>query len=540
MTIRVLLCYNFWWIQDINTACGKETNFMKLTLDILLYFIRSLHPEIICRTMNQHLFVGVKAFLPNVELTAQCLYIADLKELLKNRELLTEELTFLAAGDSDIPKEELKELPCTLILVDSCYEVLFLVNRIVDIFSQLQEWDKTMHIYALEGKSVQDLLDVSMDLLMYPVLIFDATFNVLAYTKEASVENTDYDRTVLKGYTDIDMMAKIREQKVLDKLKKESPLVLTGVRGEDQTDIYLNFYSGQALLGYASVIHGDKKPEQGYLDLVSLFAENISFCLKRDYETSRYGQRMYETFLLNLMNNSEISRERVEEQVQNMEGLTLEGRFALCVLSFRGHEKVPLPFIARSLAGDMRDIMPFIYNGQVCFLKILRAEGTPDEVISQWEMEHINRVLEPYDFSVGISNVFYDITGIRYAFLQAAAALRFLEKENRYCLYKDVLYFHLISLLEKDMPVSYMYPEYYIRMKEYDKEQGTNYCGILLTYLACDCNATHAAEKLFLHRNSVRKAVQTAEERWHISLSDPDVKRKLALSAMIDRYCTSR
>ncbi len=509
---------------------------MRLTLDILLYFIRSLHPEVLCRQGEQNLFMGVKAFFADMELTAQSLYIASLKDLLENRELLTDELAFLAVKDIDIPEKELKALPCTLILVAECYDVLFLVNRIVDIFSQLQEWDKKMHILALEGRSVQDLLDISKELLKYPVLIFDASFNVLAFTKEVEGEYSDYERTVQKGYTDVDMMARIREKQILEQLEKESPLVLTGVRGKNQTDIYLIFFSNQVLLGYASVLHGDELPEQGYLDLLRLFAENISFCLKRDYETSRYGQGMYETFLINLMTPDAVSKEQVEEQLQNMEELTLKGRFALCVLTFRGQENVPMPFVARSLARDMHDIMLFIYNGQLCLLKILRSEGELDEALSQWEMEHINHVLENYDFSVGISNVFFDIAGLSYAYLQAKAAQKFLENENQYCLYKNVFFHHLFSTLEKEMPISCLYPEFYIRMKEYDVEHGTNFCGILQTYLTCDCNATHAAEKLFLHRNSVRKAVQTAEERWHISLSDPEVKQKLALCAMIDLY----
>ncbi|MCC8141827.1 MAG: hypothetical protein LIO56_04750 [Lachnospiraceae bacterium] len=58
--------------------------------------------------------MGVKAFFSDMELTAQCVYIADLEELLKNR----------------------------------------------------------------------DLLEVSAPLLRYPAILFDASFEVIAYTNQ--------------------------------------------------------------------------------------------------------------------------------------------------------------------------------------------------------------------------------------------------------------------------------------------------------------------------------------------------------------------
>jgi DNA-binding PucR family transcriptional regulator len=59
---------------------------------------------------------------------------------------------------------------------------------------------------------------------------------------------------------------------------------------------------------------------------------------------------------------------------------------------------------------------------------------------------------------------------------------------------------------------------------------------MILTYLECDCNATHAADKLFLHRNTIRKAVQFVEDTWQISLSDTEIKKKIVLSELVEKY----
>ncbi len=509
---------------------------MKLTLEVFLYFISSLNPQMIRKSKSSTDFIGVKAFFPDIEHTAQCIYVASLKEVYQNRGVLTEDMTVLAVRDTELPTEELEAFPCTLILVDKKYNVLFLVNLLVDIFGRLQEWDKTMHIFVLEGKDVQELVDLSQELLKYPVIVFDVTFNVLAYSQNMIGKYKDFDRTVQNGYTDTEMMARINANKIFENLEKGSILVRTGVRKKDQYDIFLNFFSGEVLLGYACVIPGEQEPEQGYLDLLKMFAENISFCLKRDYENSRYGKMMHETFLLNLMNSSSISREKLIEQAHNMDNFSLEGRFALWVIEFSEIHKAPMPFIARQIDQEMRDIRPFIYNNQICLLKSFEQDGKPDEAITQGEINKIDELLNNYEFHVGVSNIFFDITNLCYAYIQARAATAFQKKGKRYCQYKDIVYRHIFSYVENEMPISCLYPELYLRIKEYDREKGTNYLHIIKIYLECNCNATHAGEKLYLHRNSVTKAVQFVEDRWGIKVSDVEVRNGFFFSELIDSY----
>ena len=60
-----------------------------------------------------------------------------------------------------------------------------MINDLVEIFCCLVEWDKNMHIAALEGKDVQELIDISEEILEHPMIAFDASFDVLAYTRHS-------------------------------------------------------------------------------------------------------------------------------------------------------------------------------------------------------------------------------------------------------------------------------------------------------------------------------------------------------------------
>ncbi len=512
---------------------------MKLTLDILLYFIRSLHPEIICRSKHHNLYVGVKAFFADMELTAQCVYIADLRELLHNRDLLTEEMTFLATKDANIPAKDLKGLPCTLILVDEGAQTLFLVNRIVDVFSGLQEWDKTMHIYAMRGKSAQELLAVSEALLQYPTILFDASFEVIAYTSQGNFGSANFDRTVQNRYTDPALMTRIRQADIFQRLKPNEPFIEQGIEEDNQYTILYSFFSDQILLGYACVFCGKTHPEQGYVDLFQMFADNICFCLEGNYKNSRFGTMMYETFLLNLMNPSGISEEQVSEQIQNMENLSFAGRFALGVIAFEEETNVPLQFFARQLDLAMHNVRPFLYEGQICLLKMLDDDVPADLAISQWEMDNLGRLLENYHFKMGISNIFHQITDIRYAYIQAKAALDLKEPGERYCQYSDICKEHVLRTIEKELPLPLLCSELYDQIKAYDNAHQTEYLKIILVYLECKCNAVRAAEKLFIHRNSVHNAIRFVEEHWGIKITDPQIEDSLRISGQIDDYLST-
>lgn len=510
---------------------------MKIALNILLYFIQNLHPKIIGSICGNDLFAGVKYFFIEPKTGEDAyVYVGSLRELWENREALSESMTVIAVEDILLSEAEIGSFPCRLILVDGCHSVPYLVNQMIEIFNRLANWDKMMHIAALEGEPVQTLVDISETLLAHPVIIFDASFDVLAFTKKADSTYKNFHITVEKGYTDAGTMALVRKRNIFSRLKKGEPLVAPAAGDEQQVNVYLCFYSDQTLLGYACIFHVDSDPAPGYLDLLRLFGENISFCLKRDYQNHRYGHMMFENFLQNLMHPTGMTRQQIEEQAKNIENLPVQGRFVLGVFRFKDRGQVPMTYVARQIHREMWDVRTFIYEEHICLLKILADDGIADALISSWEKNNIDRLMGNYEYIMGVSNTFYQLMDLRYAYIQAQTALQFCKKGQKYSLYSDCYYEHLFLCMEKVMPIVHMQSEVYRQLKAYDDENRTEYCKIVVAYLRCDCNATHTAQKLFLHRNTIRNAIQFVEERWKIDIGDIKVRKSLVLSRLIDDY----
>lgn len=526
---------------------------MEITLALLLYFIRDLDPVTVKQPGNVRYFLGAQQYWKNEifqenklkksdeifhkDEDYQYLYVAKLSEILEDINSLHTGMAILASADCSCAEKELTQIPAGVILVSGKYGVPYVLNRMINVFRFLTEWDKRMHIAALEGKNVQEMLDLSAEILEYPMIVFDPCFNVLAYTSVLPAIETHFQETIRNGYTNAYTMSLVRQQHIFSKLEKQPLIVAPAVENQELQNVYMAFAADGNILGYGYIFPNHTEIEAGYLDLLKIFIANLTFCLQREYEHQRFGQMLYETLLLNLMKPSGISPEQLSEQLKSIEGLEAEGCFALGVLEFEEMENVPLPFLARQIAQTMLGVRPFLYEDNICMLKIVKTDSRSWNGFSQQEETNLDSVLDNYSYRFGVSNEFYQIMELPAAFHEAQAALDFGRKKGRrVCHYEDYYYFDLFASMEEKMPLEHLKMGLYRKLQDYDQQNQTRYCSQILMYLKCDCNATHAAEQMYLHRNTIRKTVQFVEDTWQVNLKDTEMKKQMVMGELVDQY----
>ena len=526
---------------------------MEITLALLLYFIRDLEPVTVKEPENARYFLGAQQYWKNEIFQAnklkqndivfqkdedyQYLYVARLSEILEDAESLHADMAILASADRACEEDQLKKIPAGVILVSGKYGVPYVLNRMINIFRFLTEWDKRMHIAALEGKNVQEMLDLSAEILEYPMTVFDSGFNVLAYTSALPTIETHF-QTIRNGYTNAYTMSLVRQQRIFSKLEKQPLIVAPAVENPELQNVYMAFAADGNVLGYGYIFPNRTEIEMGYLDLLKIFIANLTFCLQREYEHQRFGQMLYETLLLNLMKPSGISPEQLSEQLKNIEGLEAEGRFALGVLEFEETENVPLPFLARQIARAMWDVRPFLYEDKICMLKIMKTGSRSWNGFSQ--QEEINLSMCWTITATGLVSAimsFIRSWNFRQPFIRHRRRWTLAERKGvKICQYTDYYYFDLFASMEAKMPLEHLKMGLYRKLHEYDLQNQTRYCSQILVYLKCDCNATHAAEQMYLHRNTVRKAVQFVEDTWQVELKDTEIKKQMVMGELVDQY----
>lgn len=514
---------------------------MKLTIDILLYFTSDRNPVIFRKAEGTRYVHGVKYLTSEIhDFQHGFLYVCDRENYLVCRERLPRDVFVIVVSEESEEETPLEgNSPCGMVLVrngDCIEEVL---NRLLDSYYMLTEWDKDMHIAALEGRSVQELFDISEKVMKFPMIAYDASFNVVAYTKNIPCDDAEFKKTIKNGYTDVETMEKLKKKQIFSKIKKNNMLIAPAADSGQNISIYMQYFDGSALLGYCNIFCGNTRPEQGYLDLVDLFMDNMSFCYKRDYENQRYGRMMYDTFFSNLIHTGNLSDERIDAQFRLMEELKDTGRYLLGILYFGSRENIPLPFLARMLERQFWNVKPFIYEDSICLFKSLEKPCPEHYFLERGEFDKLDKLLENYDYTLGVGNSFSHLRYLKDAYRQARIALEFgcsEKKQNRIRFYQDYCYYHLFSLAEPQMDVAQIQSEFYQNISAYDKEHETGYREMFLCYLKNDCSATRTAGEMGLHRNTIRNMIHFLENHFEISVSDQDLKARFILSDQVREY----
>ena len=74
-----------------------------------------------------------------------------------------------------------------------------------------------------------------------------------------------------------------------------------------------------------------------------------------------------------------------------------------------------------------------------------------------------------------------------------------------------------------------------LKLCKIDEQKGTNYAKTLVCYLKNNCNSTHAANELFIHRTTLLHRLDKINELVSINFDDPAQKLMILLSAkMLD------
>lgn len=135
---------------------------------------------------------------------------------------------------------------------------------------------------------------------------------------------------------------------------------------------------------------------------------------------------------------------------------------------------------------------------------------------------------------VGVSTIFRNIQLAPFARKQAEAALTLGNKRNpSYCFFKFDDYrlpYIEEAILEKGIPRELMIHPAIQTLITFDQGNNSELTKTLRTYLRCQSNATHAAQKLFIHRTTLFRRLERIQELTSLDLENEDLILLLLLS----------
>lgn len=378
------------------------------------------------------------------------------------------------------------------------------------------------------ASSLQKIANLSFELFGNPVFIIDTANNVLAYSKNRTIDDTAWHSIEQKSYFSKQRIWKSYEVRSVnaDSLHKQQPVLV-----EDNNIPYPRLIKTIAARGcvrgtivLTAFLQPFHEKDTMLLNIISSFVFNLM-----DLNQSGEDQNMLKNHFVELLDGVHVTAEQMEKYLENYQFRQYKKYYILC-LEFQNEvnpDDTSIEPIIRSF--DQENCFMFLYDyALVCIY------GT-DSNISDWKKQERQMIdqLCHWELSAGISRSFSEIALLKTHYMQARYARRIgpmLGRKGIIFCFDDYAYYALLQAL----PYSCHLPNYcnqkILALYEYDSKKKSELCRTLQIYLDNDKSLNRTAEIMYLNRNTIRYRVQKCMDFLNCDLEDYNTNFSFSIS----------
>jgi len=484
-------------LEHVAAALNAEPHFVSCALDLPVRRIR--HYEKNTHYDEDTLYVA--STLPDAaECPAQllCSSSVEIPEHSKNT----------AVFSSDISQESLYMKACNAL-------------------SFYHAWGDQILDMIHNGMDLDAIVDFAYGVFKNPILIYDSSLKVLAYTRNDGSTDRMWQDTVQKGTVNSLSEEEARElQLYINKLdSSKKPFKHTASHLTDP------FYNCNIILdgrraGMVDLMERNHPVTKGELHLLEAFCYLLSFKLQQDFIRRENRGIIYHQLILDLLDgvitDASTLRSRLTATHWNPAPFTR-------VLSLQP-ENV---FMAKpELSAAFEQLISLsIGRGVLLDREILFLLSCPQAQLSAGQMQMLHDFCIAHQLRCGVSDAHDTLLKTSVAAPQARRALSL--SSERVVLFDSVRFDHLLRCCcANGTPEEILHPAALL-LHSHDAAHNTDYIATLEALFACQYNQMFAARSLHIHRTTLIYRLQRISELTGLQLDDPREMLFLHLSLQI-------
>lgn len=448
--------------------------------------------------------------------------------------------------DDPEPGETARELVIVRAEV-SPIEVYRKLNR---RFFEIMDWRMRMAEAMNGGCSLQEIMEMSKDMIGNYIAVSDSTFRLVANTANIPCDDAICQRMIENGYHPESVVAKFRSTGRVKFWEEHDFYIDNGHLFSPYTLVGRIFRMNGEYVAHAVMTCNNREATADIIDLYNMLCEFIARFAARDWENQSAEAVIYSSLLTDLLSESTTDFEGISERLRQ-NGFP-DGAYCLA--------RVPVNTVANTLVGRLsKDSFEMFSHVQITLCQqelvlLVGAEASASGYAdADREAERFFGLLEQYELCCGVSSYFEEISDIRLAYMQAGDALNSGERLRRSAhidrvstKYPNVFFYNeylSYCLLDKSYEVMRRWQtgtagKALARIEELDRKNGSNNLQLLFTYLMNERRAKETGEAMHLHRNSVVYRIEHLCEAARLGdLDDPNVRTGLLMSLLMYNIC---
>ena len=393
------------------------------------------------------------------------------------------------------------------------------INLLETVFATYYEWENRLLFMSISAfSSLQEMLDTAYEKIKIPMCMLDINHAVQASEDSLlKIMENGY------GYRFVSVIQDCNPS--LEELDRNDVTeVISNISGNRLRVSTIRSHGRPAF--YLGLHKEDSEPFENYtLELFGLLTDMfkqkaMSVPLENLTRISLFGQ-----FISDLISGTSLE-ENLIDRVMEYFGFSDYSGYILIGIDFpssEGRYNVRLAEFIRSIEREIQVCKCFYIQP---YLGILIPKDKLDVTESA-----LKSLIKDYKMNCAASNAFSNINDISGVWNQVLFMLAcpdpvpgntFLRRYDHYIIKS------CSAAVEKRFPIETLYNQVFLTLKDFDRENQTEYVKTLVTFLQNNCSITDTAAKLFIHRNSMRYRIQKIEELVGFDITESE-KRELIL-----------
>lgn len=408
------------------------------------------------------------------------------------------------------------------------------VNNIIIKVERLQQGIRELSDSLLSCKGLQHIVDTGRKVLGNPIIVYDTSYKLIAYSKNIDVSKDALWPQVTKdGYCSYDLIKVMKNGQFSKVYSSELPVLFKKNSLIEYNWIAIRIQVGWNVVGHIGVLEYETEFVDSTAELLIYLSRVISNEMQKNSFISHSKGVMYEFFLSDLLDGKVLNKRAIDERVRSIELVLKEDLYVLTIRPKQDNmEELTLQYIRDFITTTIKGSKPIIYNNALVVLISFKR----DRFLTELEQEELQTIMRENQMAVGVSRCFNELSDIRQFYEQSDAVLglgiRMNEDDSIY-FYEDYALYHLMHTAEEKKDLKGFCSSHIYDLMEYDRKYQTDYTYSLYVYFSAKGNMKNAAEVFGIQQNSMNYRINKIGEILKVDMRDLDIKLKLYLSIKI-------
>ena len=409
-----------------------------------------------------------------------------------------------------------------------------LLDALLEIFERCREMEARVDELIYRNADPRQLCELGAELMGNPICIHDDWFVMVARSSElAEIMPPDYVMSSSKEFI---------PRVIVEDFKNDAEYLETYVHRTAQIwnpgpqgprCLYANLWDGSVYRGRLLVVEHRSSFRKLDYALTELLAQRALTLLNRLRSGQERDYRSMDDVVLDLLNGR---RPELQEEGQLLAMLGWRREEEMLCVRLEPQMQSESAVMDHALHSDLFQAFPqgyILFSGhQQCVLLNLERQKLTLPMLRH----RLSPLCRDYCLYAGLSSPVSGLKELQIGYLQAKLALEkaFALRSERWVIpFADCALEYLLGSLQGPMALRHLIAPQLLRLREYDREKGTQYYDTLRAYLLQERDIPRTSAALIIHRTTLLYRLRKLQAVAPMDLDDPRTRLHLLLSLWI-------